>query len=467
MTENSLRRSLLRWLLWPLVSILFCGAYIAFDLAWRATQDTFDLALLDSALDLMREVHIVNGVPVLDLPAAAQQMLATSNEDRVVYVVKRRSGEVISGDPDLPITTFPNNESRQQYYDAVVDGRPVRAIALRSGLEFGSNQVDVAVAQTLKARDRIFVSILGRLLVPEILLAVVSLAVIWIGVRRGLMPAERLRREIISRSPQDLRPIEESSAPAELQPVLHAINELLARLEAALGGQQQFIANAAHQLRTPLAVLRTQLQSGPASALSAEMLRTLDRATAVADELLSRMKLEQRLAARVQWAPIRLDQVAQEAALEFAPLIAQRRLVFALDAVPLEVPADAWMLGEMVRNLLANAVRHTPHGAPLTMVVRRSAGQPELIVSDSGEGIADDLRERLFEPFAAATGGTGVGLGLSICRQLAQAMGAEVQLYNRSDGERVVGVDAVVRWHEPHAPHPITTASLSTTGDDA
>ena len=284
----------------------------------------------------------------------------------------------------------------------------------------------------------------------------------------AVQPLRALAAALAQRAPQDLSPLAEPRR-AEPRAVAAALNRLLDHQREAMDHHKRFLADASHQLRTPLAVLRTQLQSGPASALSAEMLRTLDRATAVADELLSRMKLEQRLAARVQWAPIRLDQVAQEAALEFAPLIAQRRLAFALDAVPLEVPADAWMLGEMVRNLLANAVRHTPHGAPLTMVVRRAAGLPELIVSDSGEGIADDLRERLFEPFAAATGGTGVGLGLSICRQLAQAMGAEVHLYNRSDGERVVGVDAVVRWH---APHPITTAtlstpSLSTTGDDA
>jgi two-component system, OmpR family, sensor histidine kinase TctE len=118
-------------------------------------------------------------------------------------------------------------------------------------------------------------------------------------------------------------------------------------------------------------------------------------------------------------------------------------------------------LGELVRNLLANAVRHTPVGGPLGMVVRRVAGLPELVVWDSGPGIHDHDRERLFEPFAAATGGTGVGLGLSICRQLAQALGAEVELYNRSDGTRVVGVDAVVRWLAP-TPPPAETNTKTT-----
>ena len=107
------------------------------------------------------------------------------------------------------------------------------------------------------------------------------------------------------------------------------------------------------------------------------------------------------------------------------------------------------MLGELVRNLLANAISQTPTGAPLGIVVRQALGAPELVIWDSGSGIADDVRERAFEPFAAATRGTGVGLGLSICRHLAHAMGAQVELFNRSDGERVVGVDAVVRWRVP------------------
>lgn len=301
---------------------------------------------------------------------------------------------------------------------------------------------------------------------PTAVSAVAVLVLAMAAATLARRPWRALTATLATRAADDLSPLHEPAA-AESRAVVHGLNRLLAQQRETMDHHKRFLADASHQLRTPLAVLRTQLQCGPASALASEMLRTLDRATAVADELLARMKLEQRVAARAALQPLRVDEVAQEAALEFAPLIAERRLEFHLDALPLAVPADAWMLGELVRNLLANAVRHTPRGAALTVVVRRAAGCVELIVGDSGPGIADDLRERLFEPFAAATGGTGVGLGLSICRQLAQAMGAEVQLFNRSDGERVVGVDAVVRWPAESVTSNPQPQPRSSTGDIA
>jgi signal transduction histidine kinase len=261
----------------------------------------------------------------------------------------------------------------------------------------------------------------------------------------------RVQAALAARDASDLSPLP-LRGPREARDLAGAINVVLAHQHTATERQKRMVADAAHQLRTPLAALRAQLQSTPGDSVAQrvpEMLRTVDRATDVANEFLTQMKLEQRLAAARDWPAQQIDDVAREAALEFSPLIADKRLAFELDALPLAVHADAWMLGELVRNLLANAIGHTPSGAPLGIVVRRALGAPELVVWDSGPGISDEVRGRVFEPFAAAARGTGVGLGLSICRQLARAMGAEVELFNRSDGERVVGVDAVVRWQVP------------------
>jgi two-component system sensor histidine kinase TctE len=252
---------------------------------------------------------------------------------------------------------------------------------------------------------------------------------------------------------------------SEVRHTVEVLNGWIERRRQARDRQRRLLGDASHQLRTPLAVLRTVLQGTAPADLGAhrdEMLRTVDRATAVVNEMLARMKLDQRRAEGAGGTLQRLDEVSREAAIEFAPLIGARRLRFELDAVPLEIQADAWMLGELVRNLLANAIRHSPDDGLLGIVVRAAHDGPELIVWDSGAGVGDGPRERLFEPFAAASGG-GIGLGLSICRELAQAMGARVELYNRTDGHKATGVDAVVRW--PTASTPLPPSPTTRSGE--
>jgi signal transduction histidine kinase len=286
-----------------------------------------------------------------------------------------------------------------------------------------------------------------------------ALGLAWASGRRAARPWADLVQALRLHDGEADSPLP-AGGPEEVCAGVETLNAWIERRRLAAVRQQRLLGDASHQLRTPLAVLRTLLQGTPAPELAArqeEMLRTVDRATEVVNEMLARLKLDQRRAQAAPAATLRLDTAAREAALEFAPLIAAQRLHFELQAVPLAVQADAWMLGELVRNLLVNAIRHSPRGAALGIVVRAAHSGPELIVWDSGPGLGDGPRERLFEPFAAAVGG-GIGLGLSICRELAQAMGAQVELYNRTDGLQAAGVDAVVRWPAAAAcsPPPVT-----------
>ena len=439
--RDSLRRSLLRWLLWPLVPILVGSAYVSFHLAWRATQNAFDMALLDTALDLARQVRIVDGAPVLELPEAARQMLATSNEDRVVYVVRSAVGTYLSGDRDVPFEDLPVGAVRQRYYDAVMNGVPVRAIALRSPLAGEHSHIDIAVAQTLKARDRNFINILGGLLLPQVLLAAAALAVIWFGVGRGLAPAEALRREIVSRSPQDLHPIDESSAPAELRPILHAINGLLARLDAALGGERRFIADAAHQLRTPLAALRARIElaqgkaDGAAAATLAELLALTERTTRLANQLLALARAEHIHAAEETSAAVALKPLITDLAGDWVVRAVERDIELVFDIDDVTVRGNAFLLGEMLGNLLDNALRHTPHGGMIA--VRTHGGNAACIeVEDSGPGIPleyrDKVRQRFFRLAGSQAG--GCGLGLAIVDAIASAHGAQLHLSAAASG---------------------------------
>ncbi|HEX8961779.1 MAG TPA: sensor histidine kinase N-terminal domain-containing protein [Rhodocyclaceae bacterium] len=449
---SSLRRSLLQWLLWPLVPILLCGAFFAFQQAWRASQDTFDLTLLDSALDLARVVGVEKGKPVLDLPLVARQMLVTHGvEDRIVFAVRSSNGALVAGERDLPIQTEPSGGIRQQYYDVRVEGAPARAIGLRADLKGGLGYVDIAVAQTLKARDRIFYNILVGLLIPEVLLVVASLAVVWFGVQRGLAPAERLRSEIVSRSPQDLHPIEESPAPAELRPIVHAINGLLARLDAALGSQRQFIANAAHQLRTPLAVLRARIElaQGKHGAVPPEVLDELlgatERTTRLANQLLSLARAEHIHTTGETGEMVDLKQLLTELAGDWVMRAAQRDIEPVFELEPVAVRGNAFLIREMLANVLDNAIRYTPAGGMVTVRVK-SGGVIE--VEDNGPGIPaearDKVRERFYRLPGAAAG--GCGLGLAIVDEIAAAHGAALTFSDPPQGH---GLVVAVRFPAP------------------
>lgn len=238
--------------------------------------------------------------------------------------------------------------------------------------------------------------------------------------------------------------------PAELRPLSAAVHGVLDRQREASEQQRRFLADASHQLRTPFAVLRTQLQGAMSGQLELKetlpkMLATVDRSSELVRQLLSLAKVEQ-LVAQGHWQEVNLDAVAQAVCLEFGPLLARKRLDFCFEAVPVRLTTDPWMLGELLRNLLSNAIHHAPRGSALGMVVRVLPDQAELLIWDNGGGIDAAVMDRLFEPFQSAAGGTGIGLGLSICRQIAESMQAQVQLFNRVQDDRVVGVDAVVRW---------------------
>lgn len=236
--------------------------------------------------------------------------------------------------------------------------------------------------------------------------------------------------------------------PEELRASVMKVRELHDVQRRWVDDQRRFLADASHQLRTPMAVLRTQLQSAIAgdvlaSEILPQMLHTVDRAAAMANNLLSLTKLEQlkRAGALIE---VGLEELARDAVVEIAPLIAQKGLDFALEGSAPNVTGDPVMLGELLRNLLANAIHHTPPRGSMGVLLRAFSGHVDMVVWDSGPGMDDDVQQRLFQPFSAAKG--GVGLGLSICRQIAEAMNAEVHLFNRMAGERVIGVDAVVSW---------------------
>lgn len=296
--------------------------------------------------------------------------------------------------------------------------------------------------------------------------ALVFACVLWWVLRQAFTPILLLGQDLAGRGAEDLRQVT-NQQPMELMQLATAVNRLMQQQQASLDQQKKFLADASHQLRTPFAVLRTQLQGVMSGQLEMretlpKMLSTVDRSSDLVRQLLSMAKVEQ-LVRRANWTEVDLASVARDVVMEFAPLLARKKLDFLLQAIPVCLLTDPWLLGELIRNLMSNAIHHTPKGGALGLVIRVLPSGTELLVWDNGGGMDEAVQARLFEPFQSSSGATGVGLGLSICRQIAISMNAVVDLFNRVQDNRIVGVDAVVRWPQESATttDPESTAAIA------
>jgi len=434
---TSLRHFLLRWLLGGL------GLVMASIALFHLVAGFTDLARAQDQRLVERLSHREASNP--------GEVATPKDRGAAFYRVGLIDGSWIAGDRLLeafPWTASLPASGEPWLYVSRRDGSPVRAAAaLRDELGATGRRVVVQVAEPLNARFAVWRAYSPALFGWLGLVAAGMSLVIVTGVAMTSRWLERARRALDA--PElDLALYD---GPSELRPAVARMQDLHVKQREWVEEQRRFLADASHQLRTPMSVLRTQLQSAiagdvPASEILPQMLHTVDRATDMANQLLSLSKLEQ-IKRAGQLQAIALHAVALDAVMELAPLIAAKRLDFALEGdEKLEARGDPLMLGELLRNLLANAIHHTPDTGRLGIVLRAYAGTVELVVWDEGQGVDDALRPRLFQAFSATKG--GVGLGLSICRQIAEAMGASMEIHNRVDAGRVIGVDAVVRWSQ-------------------
>jgi two-component system sensor histidine kinase TctE len=432
-----LRHQFLRNLLWPLIGILLLGAVVAYLFALRAATDAYDLGLLDDALDLDKQISLSQAGFALELPPAARQMLSSNNDDRVRYAAWDEQGRMFSGDAELLRLDVPQGEENHVFQDVELQGGASRAVVLRGSL-YGRT-VFVAVAQTVHGRDRLTRNIFFKLLFPEALLAAVAMSVVLLGVRRGLSPVNALSEEILKRSPQDLSRIDENSAPAELRPIIQGVNQLLEKLSASFASHRRFIADAAHQLRTPLAVLGSQIEVGlqqppqNVRSLLQQLLATTHRTSHLANQLLSMARLEHTEQDVFTHGAVELGEVVRGAAADFVGAAADKNLDLEFRLSPCQVQGNALLLRELTMNLLDNAVRYTPEGGHIWVTLEQAGTQCVLAVNDSGPGVPESALETLGKPFhRLATDENGCGLGLAIVREIARLHRAELR-FGRSD----------------------------------
>jgi two-component system, OmpR family, sensor histidine kinase TctE len=436
---RTLRRRLLLWVSGPLVALWVISTLVDHGVAKGFVNLNYDRALLDTALDLGRNVRESGNRLYLDLPQPVIEMLISGEQGRFYYRANGPDGEYITGDPDLPDPPADAMEDRVTYYNAVYRNEPIRAVALRVPVRPGSGRgaILIQVAERATLRDEFARQIMLRMMIPQGILVLLSTLTIWFGLGLGLRALTAMRREIENRSHVDLSPINESSAPAEVQPLVRAMNGLLERLSAALAAQQRFIADAAHQLRTPVAALKTQAEVAMRQAHDGELSTSLQQLRTAADhaahlvqQLLTLARAEPGSHRSVMRQPVDISLLARETTEEWVPRALARKIDLGFDdrSAASTVSADPFLIREMLGNLVDNAIHYTPAGGRVTVRVRTESGRTVLEVEDDGPGIPPEEREKVFERFYRMPGGSpqGCGLGLAIVREIAQGHGATV-----------------------------------------
>ncbi|HTM60171.1 MAG TPA: sensor histidine kinase N-terminal domain-containing protein [Burkholderiales bacterium] len=434
MAARSLRAHLLRMLLPPIAALLVLGALVAYYPSIEPATTAYDQGLIDVGISLGTYIRSNDSGFRLELPVAVDQVLRRDSYDNVYYRVVGPKGEEIAGDEGLPGPP-PEIDARDGFvsYDTAYKGQKVRAVAIPA--RCGAASCSVLVAETTVKRRRMARDILFSSLLPEMMIALATVLIVWFGVKRGLGPLAKLSDEIKARSPGDLRPIPAEGTPEETQPLVSALNGLLDEVSQASRNQQRFLANAAHQLRTPLAGLQAHTELALAKPLPPEVRAELEqvhqatiRTGRLANQLLALARAEP--GARGSAAEVNLKAIAESEADGWVhqALARDLDLGFELDWSP--VQGDAFLLREALANLVHNALEYSQRGGHVTVRTGRANGHTFLEVEDDGPGIPSTERERVLERFYRVPGttGTGSGLGLAIVREIAAGHGASIAI---------------------------------------
>jgi two-component system, OmpR family, sensor histidine kinase TctE len=428
MRARSLRAHLLRLLLPPIAALLALGAVVAYYPSIEPATEAYDQALVDIGIALGAHIRVTPTEYRLELPAAVEQVLRTDRYDSIFYRVLSPGGTDIAGDPSLPAPT-----SDAPAYNAKFNGEKVRVVTVETPC--GASACTVLVAETTIKRTRAARDFLLTSMLPGMFIALATLLIVWFGVKRGLWPLARLSDEIKARSPRDLRPIDAAAAPEETRPLVSALNGLLDEVAHAAQNQQRFLANAAHQLRTPLAGLQAHTELALAQPMPDSCRTHLEqvhqatiRTARLANQLLALARAEP--GGRGSPSEVNLRSVVESEADAWVHQALARDVDLGFELEPSLVKGDALLLREALANLVHNAIEYSHRGGRVTVRTGERDGKAFAEVEDDGPGIAPQERERVLERFYRVPGtpGTGSGLGLAIVREIAGGHGARIEL---------------------------------------
>jgi len=445
----SFAAKLLDWLLAPLLFLWFASVAITNFMAIDAVNEPYDQRLDETARALAQLIRVGDEELRFELPREAAIFLRADRSDELQFAIRRPWGEVIAGDTELPPPAGKMENGATRYDSGFLQGEEVR-IASLSVVPPGvaeDQPVIVQVAETLRKRHRLSGEIHTQVILPQLFVLVGALLLVWYGLTYVISPLKRLKEAMDRRHHRDLTPIDPTDIPQELRPLITSVNELMARLAANFQAQQRFVADAAHQLRTPLAGLKSQtellLRQEDPKAMKhalAQLAASVERTSRLANQLLSLARAETS-GRTIRHDPVDLSELAKKITAQWLPKAIEKRIDLGAEIGPrpLSVTGDEVLLGEVLNNLLDNALHYTPSGGQVTVRTRFEGG-PVLSVEDTGVGIPAEERELVFQPFYRMLDSDpgGTGLGLSIVRNILDAHGASIALRDPPEGRGTI-----------------------------
>jgi len=436
---NSLFGEILDWMLAPLLFLWPISIAVTYHVANQIANQPYDQALAENVGAITRLVKLVNGRVVVNFPAPARALLRADENDITYYQVSGLRGNLVTGDREIPQPAQgePSPEADSVLFrDEDINGNDIR-VAYRF-VPLGTGHALVQVAETRKKREELAGRIISGVILPQFAIIPLAVILVYLGLSRGIAPLNRLQQRIRARRPGDLAPISILGVPEELRPVIAAFNEMMARLEANLTAQQRFIADAAHQMRTPLTGLKTQTELALSETDPQLMRRSLqqiaesaDHAVHLINQLLALARAEAGYEKVYVFERVDLDSLARSVTQENVPSALAKGIDIGFEGSgwPLWMEGSPVLLHELISNLIDNAIKYTPDGGKVTVRVRGGAFAL-LEVEDNGIGIPEQELERVFERFYRVLGSEvhGSGLGLPIVREIAELHRARVQL---------------------------------------
>jgi two-component system, OmpR family, sensor histidine kinase TctE len=435
--DRSLRIGLLSSLAPVLILLLALDAVACYFTALHFANLVYDRWLIDSTRSLAQAVSSEHGQIAFDVPRVALQIFQFDEVDKTYFRISSGRRGYIAGENTLPdVSTVPVNGIRLA--EGTVAGQAVRVVSTRIAPPGTEDTVTVTVAETLKKRVTLVRDILLAMVAPQVALLGIALLLGWLGISQGLKPLTDLASQIEARGQDNLTPVPESGLPREARVLATRINELLARLSNAMRAQKRFVADAAHQLRTPLAavMLHTErARRAPDSDSEREALRALqrsvERAGRMTQQLLALARTDPEAAAAVELKPMDLTTLARRVGEEWIPRAIERDIDFGLvvPETPVTINGDDRLLSELLSNLIDNALRYSHASGRVSLIVQGGA-RPTLCVQDDGPGIPEEERSRIFQRFyrLPSSNADGCGLGLAIVEEIAHLHHSTVEV---------------------------------------